>query len=176
MKHTARALTLTAALLAAAGCASTGTDKNPAPIPMPTPIPTATQAALAAVARTYQDAANDGDWQAACALSSASLRGGSTTDCVTAHAATPPPAATPGGTGPATAGAVIRIPQGPDSHPAGYGVYITFTAGTSEEPARRALRLVEEGGAWVVDQYEDDILGESLLRRVLLRRPDPSGR
>ncbi|MFF2951521.1 hypothetical protein ACFVVU_09300 [Kitasatospora sp. NPDC057965] len=174
MKHTARALTLTAALLATAGCASSGTVKNPAPIAMPDPIPTATQATLAAVARTYQDAANRGDWQAACALSSASLRGGSTADCVTARTSTPPPATTPApgtldGPGPAAAGAVIRMPQGPGSHPAGYGVYITFTLDPSGKVGRRALRLVDEDGAWVVDQSEDGIFGESQLRRVLLR-------
>ncbi|MET8702019.1 hypothetical protein ABZW10_24565 [Kitasatospora sp. NPDC004723] len=180
-KHTARALALAAALLAAAGCASTGTEKNLAPIPMPAPIPTATQAALAAVAQNYQDAANHGDWQTACTLSSALLRGGTVADCVTTRT-TPPPTATPvkpptyadGSTpaGPVTAGAndIIRVPAGPGTHPAGYGAFVTFPRSTPEDFDHRALRLVEEDGAWVVDQSEEFVTEAAEVRRVLLRR------
>ncbi|MFE6867714.1 hypothetical protein ACFVFS_14230 [Kitasatospora sp. NPDC057692] len=195
-KHTVRSFSLAAALLVVAGCASTGTDGNPAPTA--TPAPTST-AALVTVAQTYQDAVNRGDWRTACTLSSALLRGGTVADCVTTNttpppATTPPPSTptrpapaqpptgtdsttpeappspTPSATGPATAGKVIKLPAGLDAHPAGYGVFITFEVSTTGKHYHRALRLVEEGGAWVVDQYEEFITSEGRLERVLQRR------
>lgn len=59
-------------------------------------------------------------------------------------------------TGPVTVSDVVSVPAVED-HPAGYGVLVTFTVTWPGEvtTTRRALRLVAEGGAWVVDQHED---------------------
>ncbi|MFI7142853.1 hypothetical protein ACIBQ5_35680 [Streptomyces massasporeus] len=81
-----------------------------------------------------------------------------------ADGSTPDPIAssTPSGperadTGKVTASDVVEVPAVED-HPAGYGVLITYTVKWPDKAAttkRRALRLVDEGGAWVVDQHED---------------------
>ncbi|MGW2227457.1 hypothetical protein [Streptomyces formicae] len=60
-------------------------------------------------------------------------------------------------TGPVTASDVVTVPAAED-HPAGYGVLITYTVkwpGKEATTTRRALRLVDDGGAWLVDQHED---------------------
>ncbi|MFE7558813.1 hypothetical protein [Kitasatospora sp. NPDC057500] len=189
-KQTARTLTLVAALLSAAGCASTAADTNPAPTSAaPAPIPASTLAALSAVAQNYQDAVNRGDWQTSCSLSSALLRGGTVADCVTTSTTrTPAPTPTsapavPSGptpviptladmtpAGPATAatGDIIQVPAGPGAHPVGYGVYVTFPLSKPGRTDRWALRVVEEGGTWVIDQREDYITRAAQMRRVLL--------
>ncbi|WP_328959023.1 hypothetical protein [Kitasatospora purpeofusca] len=50
----------------------------------------------------------------------------------------------------------------------GYGVYLTFPLNTPGKVDHRALRPVEEGGAWVVDQQEDYITRADQVRSVLL--------
>jgi hypothetical protein len=81
-----------------------------------------------------------------------------------ADGSTPNPIAssTPSGpdradTGKVTASDVVEVPAVED-HPAGYGVLITYTVkwpGKAATTKRRALRMVDEGKAWVVDQHED---------------------
>ncbi|MGW2456754.1 hypothetical protein ACWCTA_36325 [Streptomyces sp. NPDC001704] len=60
-------------------------------------------------------------------------------------------------TGPVAASDVIEV-SAVGHHPAGYGVLVTYTVkwpGKDATTTRRALRLVEQGGAWLVDQHED---------------------
>ncbi|MER8039406.1 hypothetical protein [Streptomyces hydrogenans] len=60
-------------------------------------------------------------------------------------------------TGPVVASDAVTVPATP-KHPAGYGVLITYTVQWPGKPAttaRRALRVVQESGTWVVDQLED---------------------
>ncbi|MFD7978767.1 hypothetical protein [Streptomyces sp. NPDC059071] len=73
----------------------------------------------------------------------------------------PSKTATPGperaSTGPITTeGAPVQVPAAGD-HPAGWGVLLTYTVTWPSETstARKALRVVQEGGAWRVDQRED---------------------
>ena len=45
-----------------------------------------------------------------------------------------------------------------EEYAAGYGVLVSYTVkwpGKAATTKRRALRLVDEGGAWVIDQHED---------------------
>ncbi|MDJ0345559.1 hypothetical protein QMK19_33985 [Streptomyces sp. H10-C2] len=65
--------------------------------------------------------------------------------------------------GPVTAGGTVQV-AATRVHPAGYGVLITYTVQWPGKPAttaRRALRVVDEGGAWHVDQHEDVQDGDS---------------
>lgn len=81
-----------------------------------------------------------------------------------ADGSTPEPVAsrTPTGpdradTGPVSASDVVEVPA-VDDHPAGYGVLVTYTVqwpGKAATTDRTALRLVRQGGAWLVDQAED---------------------
>lgn len=81
-----------------------------------------------------------------------------------ADGSTPEPIAsnTPSGperadTGPVTPSDVVAVPAA-GTHPAGYGVLVTYTVqwpGKDAFTTRHALRLVREGGAWVVDQHEE---------------------
>ncbi|MCX5426081.1 hypothetical protein [Streptomyces sp. NBC_00078] len=60
-------------------------------------------------------------------------------------------------TGAVSASDVVEVAAVED-HPAGYGVLVTYTyqwPDKDPETTRRALRLVDEGGSWVVDQHED---------------------
>lgn len=60
-------------------------------------------------------------------------------------------------TGPVTAqGKPVKVPAAGD-HPAGYGVLLTYTVTWPDDSStsRKAVRVVEEGGAWRVDQRED---------------------
>ncbi|MEU7153822.1 hypothetical protein AB0B15_38280 [Streptomyces sp. NPDC045456] len=60
-------------------------------------------------------------------------------------------------TGPVSASDVVEVAAVED-HPAGYGVLVTYTVkwpGKEATTTRHALRLVQEGGAWRVDQNED---------------------
>ncbi|MGW4954551.1 hypothetical protein [Streptomyces parvulus] len=60
-------------------------------------------------------------------------------------------------TGPVTTeGAPVKVPASA-GHPAGYGVLLTYTVTWPDDTstARKALRLVQEGDAWKVDQRED---------------------
>ncbi|TLQ38871.1 hypothetical protein [Streptomyces marianii] len=66
-------------------------------------------------------------------------------------------------TGPVSASDVVKV-SAVDDHPAGYGVLITYTVKWPDKAAttkRRALRLVEEGGSWLVDQHEDVQAGDT---------------
>lgn len=59
-------------------------------------------------------------------------------------------------------------------HPAGYAVLVTYTVkwpGTPASTTRRALRLVQEHGAWRVDQLADLHPGETSLLSALGGRP-----
>ncbi|NUW02901.1 hypothetical protein [Streptomyces sp. CAI 127] len=59
-------------------------------------------------------------------------------------------------------------------HPAGYAVLVTYTVtwpGKAPSTTRRALRLVQEGGAWRVDQLADLHPGETSLLSALGGRP-----
>ncbi|MEU4932030.1 hypothetical protein AB0G54_36945 [Streptomyces yokosukanensis] len=61
-----------------------------------------------------------------------------------------------------TASDVVEVSAAED-HPAGYGVLVSYTVqwpGQAAETDRRALRLVKDGGAWVVDQHEDIQAGD----------------
>ncbi|MGW7064862.1 hypothetical protein ACWGHM_41110 [Streptomyces sp. NPDC054904] len=81
-----------------------------------------------------------------------------------ADGSTPEPVAsrTPTGpdradTGPVSASDVVEV-SAVEDHPAGYGVLVTYTVkwpGKDATTTRTALRLVQQGGAWLVDQDED---------------------
>ncbi|WP_331720122.1 hypothetical protein OG762_51740 (plasmid) [Streptomyces sp. NBC_01136] len=81
-----------------------------------------------------------------------------------ADGSTPAPitSSTPSGpdradTGPVKASDLVEVPAS-GAHPAGYGVLVSYTVtwpGKESTTTRRALRLVDEGGAWLVDQHED---------------------
>ncbi|MGW5851967.1 hypothetical protein ACWFQ8_29155 [Streptomyces sp. NPDC055254] len=58
--------------------------------------------------------------------------------------------------GPVVASDVVEAPAA-GKHPAGYGVLVTYTVQWPGKPSTktlRALRLIQESGAWVVDQHE----------------------
>jgi len=86
-----------------------------------------------------------------------------------ADGSTPTPRARPSSsgperadTGPVSASDVVEVPAAED-HPAGYGVLITYTVkwpGKEATTTRRALRLVRDAGAWLVDQHEDVQAGD----------------
>ncbi|MGW5336185.1 hypothetical protein [Streptomyces bauhiniae] len=60
-------------------------------------------------------------------------------------------------TGPVSASDVVEV-SAVEDHPAGYGVLVSYTVKWPDKPAttsRVALRLVEQGGKWLVDQDED---------------------
>ncbi|WP_137235526.1 hypothetical protein [Streptomyces sp. BPSDS2] len=71
--------------------------------------------------------------------------------------------------GPVEASDVVEVPAG-TGHPAGYGVLITYTVQWPGKPlttSARALRLITESGAWVVDQTEDVDANEAHSSAVL---------
>lgn len=75
---------------------------------------------------------------------------------------TPAPGPDRASTGPVTAeGAPVKVPAFED-HPAGYGVLLSYTVTWPDDTStsRKAVRLVEEGGAWKVDQREDVQTGD----------------
>ncbi|MFB7012291.1 MULTISPECIES: hypothetical protein [unclassified Streptomyces] len=97
---------------------------------------------------------------------------GSTPDPVASRTPTGPDRAD---TGPVSTSDVIEV-SAADSHPAGFGVLVTYTVqwpGKDTITKRRALRLVQQGGAWVVDQREDvqegDLGNGSPVRNALTR-------
>ncbi|KOU60106.1 MULTISPECIES: hypothetical protein [Streptomyces] len=152
------ALTLAASLLVA-GCSSSGEDGGDAG---GLPAPKDPKAAAMAVARSYMDAAEHDDWKTACPLESQGYLSGTVENCVATNSEgdTPTPSA---GSGPDRAepgefkasDAVELAAVG--KHPAGYGVLVTYTytwPGKPTETDRVALRLVEQGGSWHVDQRE----------------------
>jgi hypothetical protein len=60
-------------------------------------------------------------------------------------------------TGPVAVSDVVEV-SAVGTHPAGYGVLATYTVkwpGKDAFTTRHALRLVREGGAWLVDQHEE---------------------
>ncbi|MDO0939234.1 hypothetical protein QQY66_48910 [Streptomyces sp. DG2A-72] len=60
-------------------------------------------------------------------------------------------------TGPVKVSDLVEVPAS-GAHPSGYGVLVSYTVtwpGKESTTTRRALRLVDEGGAWLVDQHED---------------------
>ncbi|MCX4690945.1 hypothetical protein [Streptomyces sp. NBC_01408] len=121
------------------------------------------KAAAMEVARTYMDAAKREDWKTACPLESQGFLHGTVEQCVATNTEdeTPAPKASSGparaDVGPSKASDVVDIPA-VGRHPAGYGVLVTYTytwPGKPTETSRVALRLVEEGGSWRVDQRKD---------------------
>ncbi|MGW0390856.1 hypothetical protein ACWDYJ_08125 [Streptomyces sp. NPDC003042] len=145
------------ASLAMAGCSSSSGEAAGSPF-----APKDPKAAAMEVARTYMDAAVRDDWKTACPLESQSYLSGTVEQCVATHTddETSAPEA---GSGPEPAGArqfkasdaveVVAVGK----HPAGFGVLVTQTEtepGKPTETDRVALRLVEEGGSWKVDQRE----------------------
>ncbi|MEV6677606.1 hypothetical protein AB0N09_12170 [Streptomyces erythrochromogenes] len=150
------ALTLAASLLAA-GCTSSGEDGEGS-----TFAPKDPKAAAMAAAQTYMEAAGRGDWKTACPLKSQGLLGGTVEQCI-ASRTDGDPSPSPSGSGPEPAGAAqfkasdaVEV-AAVGKHPAGFGVLVTQTGTEPGKPAeteRVALRLVEEGGSWKVDQRE----------------------
>ncbi|MEW2310656.1 hypothetical protein AB0918_18780 [Streptomyces sp. NPDC006864] len=167
-------------LLTAAGAA--GCSDNPGKTGTPAPGPDL--AAVVAAARDHQAAALEPDWTRACGLRTERLRRGSVKDCADRNTAPtaakesavpptggpvyddgstalPQPSRTPGpdraDTGPVRSeGDPVAVPAQGD-HPAGYGVLLSYTVTWPGKPAsisRRAVRVVREGDAWRVDQYE----------------------
>ncbi|MCY0962967.1 hypothetical protein [Streptomyces sp. H27-H5] len=72
-----------------------------------------------------------------------------------------------------TASDVVEVPA-TTRHPAGYGVLITYSVqwpGKPSTKSTRALRLIKESGAWVIDQHEDvsdaDVAHGSPVRTAL---------
>ncbi|MEU8516347.1 hypothetical protein AB0C76_32910 [Kitasatospora sp. NPDC048722] len=95
---------------------------------------------------------------------------------VYADGSTPPPIATATPTGPDFADTgkvdlsnVTAVPAA-GNHPAGWAVYATWSVTWPDKPVdtdRRALRLVQEDGAWKVDQHEDAINSPAELTAIL---------
>ncbi|MEC4571292.1 hypothetical protein [Streptomyces virginiae] len=152
------ALALAASLLAA-GCSSSGEDGGDAGS---LPAPKDPKAAALEVARTYMEAAERGDWKTACPLKSQGLLNGTVEQCL-ASRTDGDPSPSQSGSGPEPAGAThfkasdaVEVAAA-GKHPAGFGVLVTPTSsepGKPTETERVALRLVEEGGSWKVDQRE----------------------
>ncbi|MGV0100855.1 hypothetical protein [Streptomyces californicus] len=83
-----------------------------------------------------------------------------------------------GGPGRASTGPVSATDAQPapasGEHPAGYAVLVTYSSQWPGKPpttTRRALRLVQEAGAWRVDQLADLHTGETSLLSALGGRP-----
>lgn len=150
------ALTLAASLLAA-GCSSSGEDGQGSVF-----APKDPKAAAMAAARTYMEAADRDDWKTACPLKSQGLLGGTVEQCL-ASRTDGDPSPSQSGSGPEPAGAqqfkasdAVEV-AAVGKHPAGFGVLVTQTStepGKPMETDRFALRMVEEGGSWKVDQRE----------------------
>ncbi|MFF2548372.1 hypothetical protein ACFVUY_38245 [Kitasatospora sp. NPDC058063] len=95
-----------------------------------------------------------------------------------ADGSTPRPIATTTPTGPdyadtgkVDAGHLTAVPAA-GSHPAGWAVYATWSVTWPDKPSdtdRRALRLVQEDGRWLVDQHEDAITSPAELTAILGR-------
>ncbi|KUL55453.1 hypothetical protein ADL22_00740 [Streptomyces sp. NRRL F-4489] len=143
------------------------------------------QASAEAFARTYQEAVNDQDWQQVCRMRTDRYRHGTVQACVAANtestpSATPspteseeplrradgsivPPKPKPSAsgpdraeTGPVKAAGAVPVPA-IGEHPAGTGVGVQYTVTwpSSTTTDKKALRLVQQGGRWLVDQSED---------------------
>ncbi|MFF4392937.1 hypothetical protein ACFY0G_40385 [Streptomyces sp. NPDC001552] len=189
-RRTISAAAALAAVLLVAGCASDGKDDKT------NDRPKDPKAAVLTAARTYMEAANADDWKTACGLTSERRRYGTVEYCIANHddsSTEPSPSASgsasasaePSASGAASASASPRperADMGPveasaavevaavGKHPAGYGVLVTYTytwPGKSPETSRLALRLVNEGGTWVVDQRE------SVRPKDMAAEPDP---
>ena len=168
MNGRTRGAAILACSLLVAGCSSAEQGDKPGGDP---------KEAVLTVARTYMDAANRDDWKTACGLMSARYRHGSVDDCVTTHndkAPEPSPSAKPGSgradIDPAEASTVVEVPA-VDPHPAGYGVMVTYAytwPGKPPESSRLVMRLISEGGAWVVDQRE------GVRSKHMARNPEPA--
>ncbi|MFJ9935826.1 hypothetical protein ACIRSJ_22250 [Streptomyces virginiae] len=152
------ALALAASLLAA-GCSSSGEDGGDAG---GLPAPKDPKAAAMAAAQTYMQAVKGQDWKTACPLESEGYRRGPVEQCI-ASRTDGDPSPSPSGSGPEPAGAgqfkasdAVEV-TAVGKHPAGLGVLVTppeTEPGKPTETERVALRLVEEGGSWKVDQRE----------------------
>ncbi|MEU8550962.1 hypothetical protein AB0C81_28960 [Streptomyces roseoverticillatus] len=131
-------------------------------------------AAVTKVATAYQDAINARKWQRVCELRAPSLREGSVEECTKKEEAydapppthsTPSPSGTPepedAPTGPVKVEVTGEVPAIGD-HPAGQGVILSFNYFHAKETelSRWALRLVQQGGQWLVEQVEDALRGE----------------
>jgi hypothetical protein len=195
-KNTVVTMALAAAgLLAVAGCSSSGTnqgkDNKPAPNPQEVVLKAAQDYQSAAnrqdwhTACTLSSARLRGGTVADCVstntVTSPAADSASPSSTVSpptyADGSTPAPIATstPSGPdrasdGPITAETVLDVPAS-GQHPAGYGVFLFWSVSWPGQPATmdcRALRLVQEGGTWVVDQHEDNLNRADQLRTALL--------
>ncbi|MBT2482925.1 hypothetical protein [Streptomyces sp. ISL-94] len=135
------------------------------------------KAAAMEVAATYMDAAKRDDWKTACPLESQGFLHGTVEQCVATNTEdeTSAPASSGGPdraeVGPSKASDVVEVPA-VGKHPAGYGVLVTYTytwPGKPTETSRVALRLVEEGGSWRVDQRKE------VRPKDMARMPDMPG-
>ncbi|MFD6879710.1 MULTISPECIES: hypothetical protein [unclassified Streptomyces] len=157
--HAYRAGAALLLMLCAAGCAGRGDDK----------AATAADPAAPAVerARAYMTAVLARDWTTACAMMTADRRA----FCHSIHATTEPPE--PGGP---VIGAVTldRAPtRAPalTAHPEGWAVMVSHTVTWPERStttSRTALRMVETGRTWEVEQRED------VFDSDLVHAPDPA--
>ncbi|MFJ4778309.1 hypothetical protein [Streptomyces sp. NPDC088762] len=116
------------------------------------------KAAAMEVARTYMDAAIREDWKKACPLESQGFLGGKTVEQCVATNTENETSASASSSGPeagrSKASDVVEVPA-VGKHLAGYGVLVTFAwPKNPHETQRVALRMVEEGGSWKVDQRE----------------------
>ncbi|MEU6467490.1 hypothetical protein [Streptomyces sp. NPDC046976] len=171
---------LAAGMFALAGCSSSADHNSPKGTPDDTLVKVATRYQVAANSLDWRTACTlstpglRGGTVAQCAARNlpASSAGPSSRPTASpsaeplryADGSTPEPveSSTPTGpargkTGPVRASDVISVPEDED-HPAGYGVLVTFTVTWPEQSPtteRRALRLVRDGGAWLIDQHED---------------------
>jgi hypothetical protein len=152
-----------AAVLLSAGCSSDRPDNEP-------DRAGGTGAVVMKAAVAYQDAVNARKWRRVCELRAPSLREGSVEECTKREEAddAPLPAA------PSSAPGSERPPVGPvkaevsgevpaiGNHPAGQGVLLSYTYihPHETEVARWALRLVQQDGAWLVEQVESAERGE----------------
>jgi len=185
MKRTAAVLITTGLLAGAvAGCSSSGSKAAPAPAnPSAAVLKAATAYQEAVNSRSWQavcsmsSAALRSGTVAQCVAANtvATVAPASPAPVPSgivgsyADGSTPPPIAsapTPSGPAyasdsPVTASDLVAVPAG-GGHPAGYGVLVQFTVtwpGQAPTTDLRALRLVQAGSAWVVDQQADSVDG-----------------
>ncbi|MEV4506052.1 hypothetical protein [Streptomyces klenkii] len=162
-----------------AGCSSDRPDSKP-------DVEGGPAAAVTKAAVAYQDAVNARQWRRVCELRAPSLREGSVEECAKreeADDAPPPthstasPSSAPGperaSTGPVKAELSAEVPA-IGAHPAGQGVLLSYTYTWPNETGieRWALRLVQQDGAWLVEQVEDAMRGEvtaEFMRAVLAK-------
>ncbi|MEU9237110.1 hypothetical protein [Streptomyces subrutilus] len=167
--RTTTAALLLVSVLALTGCSESGGDDRKSDDP---------KKAVAAVAKEWQEADHRGDYRRLCELSTAREKHGTMDQCIVFHGGATPQSSSSAASSPSapsapSAASGSLAPSGPDGastgpvtvegdpvevpavgkHPAGWGVMVTFTV--SKTIDRYALRVVDEGGTWKVDQYTE---------------------